>query len=74
MNPRNDQELLDQQAEQDKVNAYANYHWKRGTGTWRAWEHGGSFSGQGAGGLDRYYTDKPVADFGLEVKPTKERK
>jgi len=55
-NPRNDQELLAMQEAQ--ANAYADYHWKRGTGTWRAWEHGGAFPGQGAGGLGRYYTDE----------------
>ena len=64
MNPRNDQELLDQQADEEfnkQAHAaadYANYHIKRGTGTWRAWEHGGSFPGQGAFGLGRYYTDE----------------
>lgn len=28
-----------EQIEQDKINAYADFHIKRGTGTWRDWEH-----------------------------------
>ena len=45
------------QAEQDKINAYADYHHKRGTGTSRAWEHGGDYPGADAFVLGSYYSD-----------------
>ena len=51
-----------------KASAYADYHNQRGTGTWRAWEHGGSYPGQGAGGVARYHTD------GIAPLPKKESK
>lgn len=45
--------------EQDKINAYANYHIKKGTGTWRDWENqpdsGWRF---GNGYPPSYYTEK----------------
>lgn len=56
------------QADQDKINAYADYHHKRGTGTWRAWEHGGDSPGAGAFGLGTYYSDAAAP------KPEKELK
>ena len=45
------------QAAQHAANAYADYHHKRGTGTSRAWEHGGDYPGADAFVLGSYYSD-----------------
>ena len=55
------------QAAQHAANDYADYHYRRGNGTWRAWEHGGDFPGAGAFGLGSYYSDATAP------KPEKEK-
>ena len=58
-----EQELIAQSCRsQDYIDAY------RDRGTWRAWATGGSFPGQGAGGLAPYYND------GQAPEPEKEEK
>ena len=54
-------------AEQDYIDAY------RDKGTWRAWATGGSFPGQGAGGLDIYYNDAKAPQPEKEEKKEKRK-